>query len=124
METYESGAHMCHTTLPTDALQRLQETMLETEAYGFDKVREERADCMSKLGKLRYIESCRFRQPLSRLWQRKMKDKVIRSQARDIPKGIEIIERVIEIVRQKYSLNLALAKHFVFPSWLTHFGCR
>jgi aspartate aminotransferase-like enzyme len=27
--------------LPTDALQRLQETMLETEAYGFAKVREE-----------------------------------------------------------------------------------
>ena len=42
METYESGAHMYHTTLPTDALQRLQETMLETEAYGFAKVREER----------------------------------------------------------------------------------
>ncbi len=41
METYESGAHMYHTTLPTDALQRLQQTMLETEAYGFAKVREE-----------------------------------------------------------------------------------
>jgi aspartate aminotransferase-like enzyme len=41
METYESGGHMYHTTLPTDALQRLQETMLETEAYGFDKVRDE-----------------------------------------------------------------------------------
>jgi aspartate aminotransferase-like enzyme len=41
METYESGAHMYHTTLPTDALQRLQEAMLETEAYGFAKVREE-----------------------------------------------------------------------------------
>lgn len=41
METYESGAHMYHTTLPTDALQRLQQAMLETEAYGFDKVRDE-----------------------------------------------------------------------------------
>jgi aspartate aminotransferase-like enzyme len=41
METYEGNGHMYHTTLPTDALQRLQETMLETEAYGFDKVREE-----------------------------------------------------------------------------------
>ena len=41
METYEAGGHMYHTTLPTDALQRLQETMLETEAYGFAKVREE-----------------------------------------------------------------------------------
>ncbi len=41
METYEAGQHMYHTTLPTDALLRLQEAMLETEAYGFDKVREE-----------------------------------------------------------------------------------
>ena len=41
MEAYEKGAHMYHTTLPTDALQRLQQAMLETEAYGFDKVREE-----------------------------------------------------------------------------------
>lgn len=41
METYEGGGHMYHTTLPTDALQRLQETMLETEAYGFAKVRQE-----------------------------------------------------------------------------------
>ncbi len=41
METYEGGGHMYHTTLPTDALQRLQQAMLETEAYGFAKVREE-----------------------------------------------------------------------------------
>jgi len=41
METYEGGAHMYHTTLPTDALQRLQQAMLETEAYGFATVREE-----------------------------------------------------------------------------------
>jgi aspartate aminotransferase-like enzyme len=44
METYESGAHMYHTTLPTDALERLQQTMLETEAYGFAKVRQEQID--------------------------------------------------------------------------------
>lgn len=41
METYEGGGHMYHTTLPTDALQRLQQAMLETEAYGFGKVRDE-----------------------------------------------------------------------------------
>ena len=41
METYEGGAHMYHTTLPTDALERLQQAMLETEAYGFAKVRTE-----------------------------------------------------------------------------------
>ena len=41
METYEAGGHMYHTTLPTDALLRLQQAMLETEAYGFARVREE-----------------------------------------------------------------------------------
>ncbi|MBP8149956.1 MAG: alanine--glyoxylate aminotransferase family protein [Limnohabitans sp.] len=41
METYEGGGHMYHTTLPTDALLRLRDAMVETDAYGFDKVREE-----------------------------------------------------------------------------------
>jgi len=41
METYEGGGHAYHTTLPTDALLRLRDTMRETEAYGYAKVREE-----------------------------------------------------------------------------------
>jgi aspartate aminotransferase-like enzyme len=41
METYEGGGHMYHTTLPTDALQLLRDAMVETDAYGFAKVREE-----------------------------------------------------------------------------------
>ena len=41
METYEGGAHAYHTTLPTDALTKLRDTMAETQAYGFDRVREE-----------------------------------------------------------------------------------
>jgi aspartate aminotransferase-like enzyme len=41
METYEGGGHAYHTTMPTDALVRLWETMKETEAYGFAKVRDE-----------------------------------------------------------------------------------
>ncbi len=41
METYEGGGHAYHTTLPTDALLRLRDTMQETEAYGFEKVRDE-----------------------------------------------------------------------------------
>ncbi len=44
METYESGSHVYHTTLPTDALVRLREVMLETEAYGFAKVRQEQIE--------------------------------------------------------------------------------
>ena len=41
METYESGAHTYHTTLPTDALSRTYNVMLETRAYGFAKLRGE-----------------------------------------------------------------------------------
>lgn len=35
METYEGGGHAYHTTLPTDALTRLRDAMLETRACGF-----------------------------------------------------------------------------------------
>jgi aspartate aminotransferase-like enzyme len=41
METYEKGGHAYHTTMPTDALTRLRDVMMETRAYGFDKVRQE-----------------------------------------------------------------------------------
>jgi aspartate aminotransferase-like enzyme len=41
METYESGGHAYHATMPTDALTRLYEVMLETEAYGFERVKNE-----------------------------------------------------------------------------------
>ncbi len=41
METYEGGGHAYHSTMPTDALERLLVTMQETEAYGFAAVREE-----------------------------------------------------------------------------------
>ena len=44
MEAYESGAHMYHTTMPTDALSRLREVMKETQAYGFAKVKQEQQD--------------------------------------------------------------------------------
>jgi len=44
MEAYEKGTHMYHTTMPTDALTRLREVMLETQDYGFEKVREEQLD--------------------------------------------------------------------------------
>jgi len=38
MEAYESGGHAYHATMPTDALAAVRKVMLETEAYGFDKV--------------------------------------------------------------------------------------
>ena len=41
METYEGGAYGYHTTLPTDALTITRDVMLETRAYGFEKLRAE-----------------------------------------------------------------------------------
>ena len=44
MEAYESGGHAYHATLPTDALAVLRDVMLETERYGFEKVRQEQLE--------------------------------------------------------------------------------
>jgi aspartate aminotransferase-like enzyme len=41
MEAYENGGHAYHATMPTDALVKFHDAMKETEAYGFDKVRDE-----------------------------------------------------------------------------------
>ena len=41
METFETGGHAYHATMPTDALTTLRDVMLETEAYGFARVCEE-----------------------------------------------------------------------------------
>ena len=41
MEAYEGGGHAYHATLPTDALTTLRDVMLETEAYGLERVRAE-----------------------------------------------------------------------------------
>ena len=39
MEAYKNGGFAYHATMPTDALVQFRDTMKETEAYGFDKVR-------------------------------------------------------------------------------------
>ena len=49
METYEAGGHAYHATMPTDALTRLYEVMLETEAYGFERVKHEQQQLGSKV---------------------------------------------------------------------------
>lgn len=41
MQAYENGGHGYHATMPTDGLRQLRDTMLETENYGFDKVKAE-----------------------------------------------------------------------------------
>ena len=44
METYEGGAHAYHATMPTDALVRLRDALVETERYGFEKARSHEMD--------------------------------------------------------------------------------
>lgn len=52
MEAYESGTHMYHATMPTDALTRLRATMKETREYGFAKVKAEQEDLGRKVRQL------------------------------------------------------------------------
>jgi aspartate aminotransferase-like enzyme len=52
METYEGGAHAYHTTLPTDALTRTRDVMLETRAYGFERLRAEQLDLGKRVRQL------------------------------------------------------------------------
>lgn len=44
MQAYENGGHAYHATMPTDALIQFHQTMKETQAYGFDKVRDEQLE--------------------------------------------------------------------------------
>ena len=44
MEAYEQGGAAYHATMPTDGLRVLRDVMRETEAYGFDKVRQEQLE--------------------------------------------------------------------------------
>jgi aspartate aminotransferase-like enzyme len=44
MEAYEQGGFAYHATMPTDALTGLRNVMLETAAYGFDKVKAEQQE--------------------------------------------------------------------------------
>lgn len=36
MQAYENGAHAYHATMPTDAIKRFRDTIIETEKFGFD----------------------------------------------------------------------------------------
>ena len=36
MQAYENGAHAYHATMPTDAIKRFRDTIMETEEFGFD----------------------------------------------------------------------------------------
>jgi len=49
MQAYEQGGHAYHATMPTDALTVLRDVMVETQAYGFDKVRAEQQELGDKV---------------------------------------------------------------------------
>jgi len=44
MNAYLNGGHAYHATMPTDALKKFRDTMLETKEYGFDKVKQEQLE--------------------------------------------------------------------------------
>ena len=52
MDAFESGGHAYHSTMPTDALASLRDVMLETEAYGFEKVKQEQQELGRQVRKL------------------------------------------------------------------------
>jgi aspartate aminotransferase-like enzyme len=52
METYESGSHAYHATMPTDSLRRLRELMIETEKAGFEKLRERQLELGQRVRRL------------------------------------------------------------------------
>ena len=66
-EGYEKGQHAYHATMPTDALVRLRDVMLETRAYGFDKVRAEQMELGAKVRAL--LESRGFPSVAAEGWK-------------------------------------------------------
>ena len=49
METYESGGHAYHATMPTDSLKLFNSSMKETEAFGFDKAKAAQQELGSRV---------------------------------------------------------------------------
>ena len=49
MQAYVNGGHAYHATLPTDALTKFRDAMLETKEYGFEKVRNEQIELGQKV---------------------------------------------------------------------------
>jgi len=52
MEAYEQGGHAYHATMPTDSLRQFRDVMLETQTYGFDKVKAEQQELGIKVRQL------------------------------------------------------------------------
>ena len=59
MTAYENGGHAYHATMPTDALKKFRDTMKETEAAGFESVRQEQLELGRKVREM--LENRGFR---------------------------------------------------------------
>jgi len=66
-EGYEKGQHAYHATMPTDALVRLRDVMLEARAYGFEKLRAEQVELGAKVRQL--LESRGFPSVAAEGWK-------------------------------------------------------
>ncbi len=66
-EGYEKGQHAYHATMPTDALVRLRDVMLEARGYGFEKLRAEQVELGAKVRKL--LESRGFPSVAAEGWK-------------------------------------------------------
>ncbi len=49
MQAYENGAHAYHATMPTDAIKRFRDTIIETEEFGFDNARKKQQELGDKI---------------------------------------------------------------------------
>ncbi len=49
MEAYENGGHAYHATMPTDALMKFRDAMMETKEIGFDVMRENQLELGRKI---------------------------------------------------------------------------
>ena len=52
VETYEKGSHIYHTTMPTDGLRQLRDTMVETRAAGWDTLKQAQIELGDKVRRL------------------------------------------------------------------------
>lgn len=52
MEAYENGGHAYHATMPTDALKKFRDTMLETKTLGLDTLRQQQLELGQRVREL------------------------------------------------------------------------
>ena len=49
MQAYENGTHAYHATMPTDAIKRFRDTIIETAQFGFDNARKKQQELGDKV---------------------------------------------------------------------------